>query len=153
MKIELVPAKLGHALIVVRKLREEADSLLVGKETHRDAMLYEFNRSNFVRAVLVDGHCVAIGGEAGPLLAPTGYLWAGVTNEFPQHYLPIARLVKREIARLLKSRDELHCILMPSDKAGVRFARWLGFRIEKKVSAEFHKPYYFCTLNPRKKAA
>ena len=129
MRVELVPATIGHALLVVRGLRAAARSHFSSHDETRRALCLNVQRANFARAVMIDGRCVGVGGEYGPLLEPVGTVWAAGTIAGLRHRFLIARLAKREIAKLLDRRDELCCTLLEGDTVSIRFAEFLGFTV------------------------
>jgi hypothetical protein len=127
MKIELVPAELGHALIVARGLRAAAKSHFTTHGDTKRALWATVQKSSYAVALLIDGRCAGIGGEVGSPLDEIGFVWAAGTITGLRHRFLIARLVKREVLMLLEKRAGLCCRLLALDRVGIRFAEFLGF--------------------------
>jgi hypothetical protein len=129
MSVRLVPARLGHALQAARRLRPEACAHHASRrETFR--VVEELMRRSTTRlAVIADGACIAVGGEIGALLGPTGQVWAVVAADAERHRFALLRAGRHALGAVLRRREALHCLLLAGDAKAMRFARLLGFEI------------------------
>jgi hypothetical protein len=134
VSLALVPARLGHALVLARQLRPEAVAHHATLKDTKRVLVALMGASRVAKAVIVDGRCIAIGGEIGAMLGPTGDVWAAVAPTAARHRFALVRLARHGVADLMAIREALHCQLLPGDAIAIKFARMLGFVVGSEVN-------------------
>jgi hypothetical protein len=130
---EIIEAKMHHCGKMVRRLRSEHARLIgeLGVDPHRELtnILYA---SSYRRAWLIDGELAALGGVAGALASPHGYVWLAVSELALKYPLAMVKEARRQLETIMTTRSRLTTILIGNDAAARRFAIFLGFRVSSK---------------------
>lgn len=126
---EVVDGKPYHVGRLVRAMRPDlrARMIALGMAPHHE-LRDTFARSAFRKAWLVDGRPVALGGVTGTLLSGSGFIWLVFAVEALRHPKALLAEARRQLDKLLETRDELTTKIPVADAASVRFAVRLGFR-------------------------
>jgi hypothetical protein len=126
---EVAEAKPYHVGRMIRAMRPDlrAEMIRIGLSPHHE-LRDTFARSAFRKAWLVDGRPVALGGVTGTLLSGAGFVWLVFAVEALRHPKALLVEARRQLDKLLETRDELTTKIPVADKASVRFAVRLGFR-------------------------
>lgn len=129
---ELVEAQPFHCGQIVRRLRPEHAAIMkrIGAPMHRDLRLH-FDSSSYRKAWLVDGRLMAVGGVEGPKIASNGMGWLALSSEAPKVGWQFARMALREFDNLFPVKHQIATLILKDDLASVRFAYFLGFRVER----------------------
>lgn len=132
MIAEAIDARPYHIGQLSRSLRTEHRSLLAGMQVniHRE-MRSAFDASTWAKAWFVDGQLQAVGGVTGTLGSSEATVWLAVSQDAMQHPLPLCRAVQQHLNQMLATRLRLRTLVMKRDRPSVRFAYFLGFRVEK----------------------
>jgi hypothetical protein len=115
--------------------RSQQDAIAnVGVDVHAE-MVRVFDRSSFRRSAFVDGKLVAMGGVVGSMLAPHGFVWLALAEDFSaRHRIAVAREAKRWTGRLTETRTALTALCLLEDAPSWRFLQFLGFEPEPQSS-------------------
>lgn len=122
MKVEIRPARVGHALLMAKRCPEV-------QRLGRAYLCQVFRTSTWRRALFIDGRCVGLGGVTGALMGPRGQVWLVLAPEALRHPRVLLREGRRTLNELLGRHGALATLIMAGDDAAARFARHLGFRI------------------------
>lgn len=124
-------AKPYHTGRIARTLRAAHRELLTGMgvNIHRELRAM-FDASMWTRAWFLDGELMAIGGVTGTALSTEGVIWLALSEAATHHPLRLAREVKRQFAVPFLSKHRLLALVMKDDAAALRFAYFLGFKLE-----------------------
>lgn len=128
---EIIPAKPWHCGIIARKARAEHRAAVsaLGIDLHRE-LAARFADTLEPKAWLIDGRVAALGGVLGTGLCAGGYVWLAITDEAAKHPLALVREAKRQLDQVMSIRRELATVLLPTDKAALRLAAYLGFHVK-----------------------
>jgi hypothetical protein len=129
---QLIDAKPYHCGRIVRLLRPEHAAIMkrIGADMHRDLRLH-FDSSSYRKAWLVDGQLMAIGGIEGPKAASSGMGWLALAADAPKVGWQFARMALREFDALFPVKHQIATLILKDDLDSVRFAYFLGFRVER----------------------
>lgn len=129
---KLVDAQPYHCGQIVRRLRSEHAAIMkrAGANLHRDLRLH-FDSSSYRKAWLVDGKLMAVGGIEGPKAASSGVGWLALSQDAPKVGWQFARVALREFEALFPVKRQIATLILKDDTASVRFAYFLGFRVER----------------------
>lgn len=129
---KLIDAQPHHCGQIVRRLRPEHAEIMnrIGADMHRDLRLH-FDASSWRKAWLVDGHLIAVGGIEGPKASSTGMGWLALAADSPKVGWQFARMALREFDALFPVKRQIATLILKEDIASVRFAYFLGFRVER----------------------
>lgn len=125
----VIEAKPWHVGQMVRILRREqrAENGLIDFNAHRE-LRNRFMESSWRRAWLMDGKLAALGGVNGPAVANTGMVWLAISEDAVKHPVAVTRMVLRQLKEIMQVKRELTTVVLDTDEASKRFARWIGFR-------------------------
>ena len=128
---QIIPAKPWHCGIIARKARAEhrAAVTALGIDLHRELAL-RFADTLEPKAWLINGKIAALGGVVATGLCADGYIWLAITEEARKHPLALVREAKRQLSEMMETRRELATVLLPTDKAALRLAIFLGFHVK-----------------------
>jgi hypothetical protein len=127
MTAEVVPARLGHVLALVRQLDAQE---FAGKDLDpRRLMARNFAESRKAKVLLIDGHVVAAYGLVGPLLASEAFIWLMVAPTIRHHAKAFIAACRDEFAAISVSEGALVAWVVASDPVALRFAQRWGFRL------------------------
>ena len=156
MRHELVPARLGHALLVAHRLRKDRPEVPGGASV-RDSIVYYLRHSGWSRALLIDGRCMAVGGAIGPLLASEAHVWCAVTPQGKDHRRALLRGAREGIGELLNTWSGLSAVIIADCEESLRFARHLGFVLfpdkAQEGAVRVRSAKYLGTIQPRRQTA
>lgn len=133
---QIIEAKMHHCGKMVRRLRSEHARLIgeLGVDPHRE-LTNIFYASSYRRAWLIDGELAALGGVAGAMASPNGYVWLAVSELALKYPVAMVKEARRQLEQILTTRSRLTTILIGDDAAARRFAIFLGFRVASKGGA------------------
>lgn len=84
------------------------------------------------------GRVLAVWGDAAPVLAVNGYPWVMTSIHIEEHPLFFFREVRRQVAKMLVSRETLICDIGATCEKALRFYRMIGFEISAAENG-FHR--------------
>lgn len=134
MIAEFVEARERHCGQMARQLRAGHRDILLGMgvRIHRE-LRDSFDASAWRRALIVDGRLNALTGVTGSIASADGMIWLALANEAEAHPFVVARLAMRELRDIMTVKRHLTTIVLRKDRASVRFAYFLGFRVEQSM--------------------
>jgi hypothetical protein len=127
-RFETIEARPYHCGQIVRRLRREHRAAIVGINAHQE-IRDRFLASSFRRAWLIDGELCALGGVVGGALSTVGYIWLVLSQRALDHPVAVVREARRQLDDIMATRHELAAVIIPQDKAALRFAIFLGFHV------------------------
>jgi hypothetical protein len=131
----IVEAQPWHVGQIVRRLRTEHRSLLVGMgvSAHRE-LRDAYEASMWRKAWIVEGRLMGIAGITGTVSSGDGNVWLAVSEEALKRPVSLARLVLRHLEEAMQIKRHLTTIVLKDDRAAVRFAYFLGFHVEEQTT-------------------
>lgn len=138
MPVDLIPARLGHVLLLERRVRDETKMLsrYMAPDSVRAAARM-FRESRCAKALRIDGRIYAAYGIVGPLLAPRAMLWLMVDPGIRCHLRTFMRVLRSEFDRLKRDEPGLYSLVITDDAIGCRFAQHFGFRLGEPLPLGF----------------
>lgn len=138
MTADLIPARLGHILLLERRVRDEAKALerFMAPDSIRAAARL-FRGSRYTRAFRIDGLVYAAYGVSGAMLAPKAMLWLMVDPAIRSHMRVFMRVLRSEFERLKREEPGLYSVVISDDEIGCRFARHFGFHLGEPLPLGF----------------
>ncbi len=123
-------AKVSDCGKMARMLRpaHEASFVSFGVSSHREIRT-TFAASFYKKAFLIDGKLAGLGGAFGPLLSPFAFVWVCLSDRATRYPVQIVREARKQLAEIMKTREELSTIVMLNDEAALRLATFLGFHV------------------------
>jgi hypothetical protein len=131
-RFQTLPAAHSHcAEILCRGRGDQLEGILsIGLDPYRE-LVEAFDQTPYPTAWRIDDELGAIGGVAGPPgICPVGVGWLVVAEKATRFSCALAREVKRQFTASLEIYPLVIAPLVPNDKRSIRFARFLGFRVE-----------------------
>jgi hypothetical protein len=127
-KFEIIEGRPYHCGQIVRRLRAEHRTAMIGVNAHRE-ISDRFATSSFRRAWLIDGDLCALGGVVGGALSSVGYIWLALSQLALAYPVAVVKEARRQLDEIMATRRELATIIVPDDTAALRFAVFLGFHV------------------------
>ena len=122
-RFEIVDAKRYHCGQMARMLRAEHQRIAAGTGTNLHKELVScFDQSSFRKAWLINGNLAAVGGVMGTLASPSGHIWLAMTDEATDYPGRIVREARRQLAELMKTKQEVMTTILLDDDAARRLA-------------------------------
>lgn len=140
MSITIERCRIAHLHALLGSIREEerAEFAAVGVKP-RHGLVALWKKTPEPWAALDDvGHVLAVWGDAGPVLASEGLPWIVTGRRIEEHPLWFFREVRRQIEKMLVSRETLRSGIGEGCAKALRFYRLLGFTIGDAVNG-FHE--------------
>lgn len=131
MKVAIVPARVGHAC-VMSKRADPRLMRLMGRDGRRH-LVDRWRASQWSRALMVDNHCLGIGGIIGSSLGPSAEVWLVLADEARKHPRLLLNEARRFLAELEARCGLLAAHVIEDDERGMRFVRHLGFWVSPEV--------------------
>lgn len=127
-RFEVIPGKPQHCGAIIRRLRAEHRAAVasIGISAHH-SLRSNFDVSMFTRAWMIDGELAALGGVTGSEISSTGMVWLALSEKATRFPVEIVKETRRQMARIMLTKRDLVTLIIPEDKASLRFATWLGF--------------------------
>lgn len=100
----------------------------LGVNGHRELHTI-FDQTPYARAIFADDRLIALGGIAGDLASPFGFVWIAVTDEAKRYPLAIVKEAKRVLDEGMRTKHELATTIIGGDETAKRFAVFLGFHV------------------------
>lgn len=139
-KFEVIEGREYHCGQIIRRLRTEHRAAVAGLGVHAHGEIRKnFDISSFRRAWLIDGSLGAVFGVTGPLMASHGYCWLALSEEGARYPVEIVKETRRQFADIMLTKRDLVTMLLPEDKAALRFAAWLGFEQMHTIPVPYGK--------------
>lgn len=127
-----IPAQPWHCGQMCRLLRHghvrAVMALGGGMDVHRE-LRGLFDQSSYRRAWLIDGELAALGGVAGSLISPYGFIWLTLTERATKYPKAIVREAWRQLDEIMRVKTELATTVLGEDEAAMRLAVFLGFHV------------------------
>lgn len=125
---QIIEARAHHCGQMARRLRIEHRAAIAGINAHRE-LRDRFEASAFRRAWLIDGELAALGGVVGGALSTTGYIWLALSELALRYPVATVKEARRQLDEIMATKRELGTVIVPADKAALRFAVFLGFHV------------------------
>jgi hypothetical protein len=119
----VIPAQSKHCCQIWHRLRAEHRRAIetVGADGHRE-LHNIFDQSSFARAMYADDRIIALGGVAGSILSPLGFVWIALAQEAARYPLALVKEVRRQIETVMVAKAEIATTIIGGDDAAKRFA-------------------------------
>lgn len=129
MITEVIDAKPYHVGAILRRMRDEHAAAVtrLGVHAHPD-LRGMFNVSIERKAWMVDGKLAALGGITGTLASSTAFVWLVIAQDATRFPIEIVKEAKRQMDRMMATRESLTTTIFAGDETSRRFAAFLGFR-------------------------
>ena len=143
MTIEIQPCKISHLHRLMGSLRaEERAELDIMRIKPRHAMIALWKATPEPWAAVDETEQVlAVWGDAAPTLASIGLPWVFSGSAIERVPLWFFREVRRQIEKMLVSRETLRCEIAAGCTKALRFYALVGFEIGEAVDG-FHQVTY-----------
>lgn len=134
MKVEIIEGKRHHCGQIARSLRAKHAKVLAdrGIPVHQE-IVDRFNDSAWVKAMLIDGRLVALGGVTGTLASGEGLVWLALSAESEKYPTAIAREGIRQMRDLMQTRSKIVTLISTADAPSVQFSYFLGFAVQDRT--------------------
>lgn len=129
MVTRIVPARLGHALAVAKRIGGERDL--------RPLLRQRFIESSEAWVLLVDGKAEAVGGWKGALLSGEAEAWLAATEAAKRQRFTLVRAVIAQARRLAAMGIRITAWVAEDDGKACAFARFCGL---DPTAAVTHSP-------------
>jgi hypothetical protein len=118
----VIPAQSKHCCQIWHRLRAEHRRAIetVGANGHRE-LHNIFDQSSFARDVR-RRPVIALGGVAGSILSPLGFVWIALAQEAARYPLALVKEVRRQIETVMVAKAEIATTIIGGDDAAKRFA-------------------------------
>lgn len=127
-RYQVVPASIRHVRPMARQIRAAAAITLQGFGFHpREALRRAFVASHYCRTALMDGKPIAMWGVKGTMLDEIAFVWLVLSDGVTHMPVSVVKEAQRELAKIMRTVDEVAITVLPDDEAAVRFAVYLGF--------------------------
>jgi hypothetical protein len=138
MTADLIPARLGHAMLVARDETIE----------RRREIAREFSRSRYAKALRVDGEIVAVYSLIGSALSGEARICLLVDPGIDRHARALMTACEEEFSRLRAEGLRLTARVAEHNDVGLRFVRRWGFTVTGLANGE-----YLAVLEPGRHVA
>ncbi len=127
-KFEIVPAKKYHCGQIVRSLRKEHKSIILGLGFNGHQELSDcFDNSSICRSWLIDEKLAGLGGVSGPISGMFGQIWLALTQDALKYPIEMVKEARRQMDDFMILKRELVTTILDGDATSRRFAFFLGF--------------------------
>lgn len=129
-RFTVIPAQPHHCGQIWHNIRREhrAAVMRCGIRGHHELRAI-FDQTPSPRAMFADDRLIALGGVAGPLLSPYGFIWVALSDEAKRYPLAIAKEARKQIEAAMVIKTELATTIIGGDGAAKRLAVFLGFHV------------------------
>lgn len=132
MKVEMVEARLEHAISLIENLRGNERELykkVLGEDFER-LVVKEINESVMVWAAFVDGECGVLWGvKMEKIMSDEGVLWLLGGHLIDKNPITFLRHSKRALEDLRGTFKLLHGCVLTQYTQSRKWLEWLGFEI------------------------
>lgn len=147
MRIEIVEARLSHVSAVASRLRaEERVEMAAAGETARHLMHRLWRDGTYRRAALIDGAPVAVWGCGGSFASPIADVWLFTTEVCDKIPFRFVRVVRAEIAEMLKTRHMIVSACLETCERSMRLWQMLGFEAKDPVDVGGNNRFHTLVL-------
>ncbi len=133
----IIEAKSVHVGIIAGQLGPDERARFAHEGRNpRHVMRGFFRQSSYRRTALLDGRPIAIWGVTGTLCSSEGILWLRLTTAARKMPRLVVEESRKELARMLETRQRLVIYIAEHDRLALRFAGFLGFEFAAPTMIE-----------------